>query len=1170
MINANVLDALDKEESKSSFYRASLKDIVVYGRVRCLIERPSIVGDGIKETEGNFALVDVYALKCLSTDYFREGTSSSVNRLYFTKGSLIIYVDSSIWVGKDVKVFGKRRGYGVTIRRQASKDATSGITAFAFDAPVREGRRQVYPVVPNSLVELTVEDNEVKNSAEDRLVLILKDRSKISYADELEAIIPFTGVPSYKEIPVAVQETPKPVNNPINSPINSPVGTQVSTTDRGMSKQQLPTQKPIGSQPNGYVSDDTKIDISSIDMHLTFHLDGQPKSEYCDDFRDDIKVNAKNRKDFVYTATKKFESLSNSIGLSPSIYRTLKEKFISNLASYPGRAVGRNIKVGTYVDKFIDGCNLTTDDSESTTKDEMGIQAGIAKLRKEYLVDVSVFEGNSDDEDINKVPVLKSPYSFALNVVGTCTGIGYETLIKNMSYCCNRLTMHPELWFFLLVNCPYYLGLIGTGLKVNDCDVLKYSMGTVFGSDDKDLAEECEKYRSYLVMLDTLDSCCNGKFRADSRSFGNGRNTFVKINDYKCADMSYPQKAMSNMLSCRFPATQDVRDILNLLFDTDISLDDFQKSHILKKKWYSEEYFNALCEIGVVNTLDGFCALENSIEKEFLIYEVFETMGKKPTGITDETIERVISSFERTRGFKLEALQHKGIGICKFRAGVLSGCAGSGKTTTSDCITEVLKTLDSPDTPINIIYCTPTGKACRRLAEVVHTTVKTIHSQFKVGIGGNSYMQDAYYRKPNTGTEDDKKGVNIYILDEMAMCSTDLMYNIAKNISDDDMIYFLGDVKQLPPIGGGCPFKVLMTILPCVELGVSKRAAEGSLVNYNTSLINFVSTPVCRDLMYDGKTFIAKDCADTSISATVKSTFLGFMDGSLNGEAYTEDDIQVITGYQSATKKSSTSVLNPPLQEALRTAAGDEILFYKRAYSNGGNNKPYYKNDRVIYVNRNSYDICRYIYDGNSFVKLHTFGCVNGEMGKLVGVVPSEDVVFSKYGEPVAGEGAYANVSEEELEAILERYEDKKDDLRNDDSSKKKGIYFIVIKVYDSDIRRDVYLFLRGRSTMMGADLCLSGSDLDNLDLAYALTCHKMQGSQSKVVIAVFESTGSPAFMNRNMINTIITRSQGIVCCVGSVLGSDSMLNKGRREVSKTECCDILSVLSDDCAWLDS
>ena len=1157
MSDANVLEALDR--ASGGYKRPALNNIVIYGRVRCIIEKPSILGEGIKETNGHFAIIDAYALKCLGEDYFREGSSYDTNRIYFTKGSILIYIDDTKWVGRDVKVFGKNYSFGATIRRQDSNIRSEGITAFMFGPPIQEGRRSVFPLVPNCIKELTKSDSDARGTVLEDFLILATSKDEIPYPETLDSIIPYTGVEIYDEITVS---------NPVPS---REVGSIISVVSEPKAEPKVePKSESKGIfLKNGYTNLGKRVDISKIDMGLTFHLEGQPRADCFYDFKDDIANSAKLRREFVKNSGLELSRFSRNYKIG-DIEQGIKDAFIQNVARYPKKTLGgySSIRCKNYIDTFIDNFSQDLFMSEEILREseipkrspEEATRRGIEKLKGMIGADSSILYGKTGDEDIDNLPMLNHVWSFAMNVLGTCTGIGYDTLLSCMRYCDRYADIDPDLFKYLLLRCPYYLGLVGTGLSLVDCDILYYSIGKECYEEDMEGYNEL--YRSYLVMLDTLSNCSKGKYEANSRG-SRGINTFVKTADYKNADPAYPTKNSSYLRMVKFPAKSDIKDLLELLLDSDITLSRQEVSYIQSSDWYSDGNFQELCEMGIINTLDDYCALERSIEQEFMIYEVFEKMGKLPTGISDSTIERVISDFERDRGFKLEGLQREGIKLCKNRAGVLSGCAGSGKTTTSDCITEVIKTLDK----VNIVYCTPTGKACRRLAEVVHSTVKTIHSQFGVGLGGSSYLRGAY--RPQYKPEDAGKPetTTVYILDEMAMCSTELMYNIAKSITEDDLIYFLGDVKQLPPIGGGCPFKVLMSILPCVELGVSKRAAEGSLVNYNTSLINFLSTPYCTELMYDGNTFIARDCPDKDIALEVKNCFTGFIDGSLNGTKYSEDDIQVITGYQAKTKASSTSRLNTPLQEVLRSS--DKVLYYKSTRENGAVLDRFYQNDRVIYINRNSYDMCRYVYDKGVFHKVLTTGCVNGEMGKLIGVFKSASVTIDDVIHAKAGEGIYADVTEEELKELQIRYDSRADEMRSDKSFQSDEGYFIIVKVYDTDLKRDVLVLLRGRGKRIGGDLCLSGGDLDNLALAYALTCHKMQGSQSKVVIAVFESGGSPEFMNRNMINTIITRSQGIVCCVGSVLGEQSMLNRGRKCVSESSCRDILAVMSGDVGWLE-
>ena len=103
----------------------------------------------------------------------------------------------------------------------------------------------------------------------------------------------------------------------------------------------------------------------------------------------------------------------------------------------------------------------------------------------------------------------------------------------------------------------------------------------------------------------------------------------------------------------------------------------------------------------------------------------------------------------------------------------------------------------------------------------------------------------------------------------------------------------------------------------------------------------------------------------------------------------------------------------------------------------------------------------------------------------------------------------------------------------------------------------------RYRDEMSDDMLCrvFSGSDLRYIDLAYALTTHKMQGSQNPVIIIPLGSSGDPSFINRNMINTMVTRASKKVVMIGSVTGRNSALTNGRRQTTVNDGVDLLGIL---------
>ena len=66
-----------------------------------------------------------------------------------------------------------------------------------------------------------------------------------------------------------------------------------------------------------------------------------------------------------------------------------------------------------------------------------------------------------------------------------------------------------------------------------------------------------------------------------------------------------------------------------------------------------------------------------------------------------------------------------------------------------------------------------------------------------------------------------------------------------------------------------------------------------------------------------------------------------------------------------------------------------------------------------------------------------------------------------------------------------------------------------------------------------GREVAYLPGELDNLQLAYAITIHKSQGSEFPAVV-IPVSTQHYVMLQRNLLYTGITRGRKLVCLVGS------------------------------------
>lgn len=553
---------------------------------------------------------------------------------------------------------------------------------------------------------------------------------------------------------------------------------------------------------------------------------------------------------------------------------------------------------------------------------------------------------------------------------------------------------------------------------------------------------------------------------------------------------------------------------------------------------------NQYSETGLGVVLDNYVTSSKLLNEELFVFDTMYEMGSQRFDYSHEDIDKYIKEYESIVGFTLEERQNMAVHLLVNGAFIVSGGAGSGKTTVSNCVVYVLRKLEPA---LEIKFIAPTGKAAKRMQEVVQQPVKTIHSEFKLGM-----------RVDNLFTLDDdeaSKSRIAYFCDEGGMITIDTLYKALKHLDSKYVRFFLfGDFGQLPPIGKGLPFKNLLRFLPCVFLNVSKRAVDGSNITANSNYINECSdTNNWHDLV-SGDDFFLLPCKEQDIQRVTYNLCAYYLGKPVNVDYIkkylgiselpkvanlTPDDIQVVSPLQKASYSWGSIKLNEILQPLFNPEKNIHKKFLNQV-TQAIPGRKFTIGDRVIHTDVNMYSMQWYSsYKDGELQKIYGSGICNGDVGKIVDILKADDCM------------------------ILDEVEKKPDDftygnLRDDTTWHGDNAYFVVVEYFDYISSRNYYILYRAslnpRVQSNEVGLVLVGEDLNKLNLFYAGTTHKLQGSQAKLIIFVLGVVNFKGFITRQMLYTMTTRGESLVFGVGSVGNEQaSMLSQARRDIASVD-----------------
>ncbi|WCL50761.1 ATP-dependent DNA helicase [Leptospira sp. GIMC2001] len=276
------------------------------------------------------------------------------------------------------------------------------------------------------------------------------------------------------------------------------------------------------------------------------------------------------------------------------------------------------------------------------------------------------------------------------------------------------------------------------------------------------------------------------------------------------------------------------------------------KTTIFTKKYFQADFdfLNLALTIREFET-GKFIYLKETWEEERLIEKVIKDLSLRPsislkTPILKAYFEQLLYNSDSPiakkddKEYKTAITQQADICIQLFNKPlcVVSGAAGTGKTTIIASILKAVEKAHGEGTAFLLLA--PTGKATQRIREKTTKNASTIHSF----LASKGWLNPNFTFKKSGGIE--VKEYSTIIIDESSMIDLGMMACLFRSIDWNHVqrLILVGDPNQLPPIGKGKVFSDVIGYLlnenpdSLGNLEVNLRQMENLVSDKGTGILN--------------------------------------------------------------------------------------------------------------------------------------------------------------------------------------------------------------------------------------------------------------------------------------------------------------------------------------------
>ncbi|MFN8369599.1 MAG: AAA family ATPase [Bacteriovoracaceae bacterium] len=530
----------------------------------------------------------------------------------------------------------------------------------------------------------------------------------------------------------------------------------------------------------------------------------------------------------------------------------------------------------------------------------------------------------------------------------------------------------------------------------------------------------------------------------------------------------------------------------------------------------------------IINLNECYYAKSLYFDEQY-VFKKIKSLMEQACSNDDERVKSWLDKYKIANEVTLSDEQLASIiHIVKYPFSILTGGPGCGKTTTTKILVKLIQAMGK-----NIILAAPTGRAAQRMGEVIGVEAKTIHRLLEFNPAGGGFLRN----------EDNPLPGNFLIVDETSMLDINLTASLLKAVSLDCQVLFIGDPDQLPSVGAGNVLNDLINseVVPCFKLTkIFRQAAESSIIK-SAHAINRGEIPAVKSPFEFPELWKTKHDSlfiDAEDATSEQAHFIHRVKNYFGKNNLTTDFNEMQVEAFSIPDKFHHVKLEELVQSQSHVEELKSVL--KRVHPFSTLNYGFTATDIVLKLIEET--IPKY-WGKNLEIQLLT-PMIKGSLGAQKLNLKIQERMNPKR------EGLAQIMIGEKIYRVGDRIIQKRNNYElgvfNGDIGK-------ILKI-DTETLECLIAFGNEKNYH---EVAYAKENLSEIDLAYAITIHKSQGSEFDVVI-IPVSTQHFKMLYRNLIYTGLTRGKKLVIMVGQRKALRMAINNIDSKVRQTNLSNFL------------